>query len=399
MFNPRMVKFPNEEQIRNELKEIGVYSKGVKIMSPKALHLLLKLEGVGIKEALFLKQAMLSAGGEAAVAKGIGDLSEKETDVLLMGTIGQMNNVSKKLDGQPFKCQTISEEIRRTLDNYFKDKFTLKARGRNLKLNRPRVMGVVNVTPDSFSDGGRFLDSESAISHAKRLVKDGADIIDIGGESTRPGSDPVSAKEELKRIAPVINGIIDDVKVPISVDTCKPKVAEEVLDLGVHIINDITGLESHKMAKHIADSDAGVVIMHMQGTPRTMQKNPEYDDVVADIIRFLRSRVEAAEGIGIERESIIIDPGIGFGKTRKHNLEIISRLGEFKSLGLPILIGASRKSFIGKVLGAESDRRLSGSLAMLSLSIANGARILRVHDVKESVDAAKMTWAAVNIVT
>lgn len=395
MFNPRIVKLPNKKQIRKELKEIGVYSKGVKIMSPKAMHLLLRLEGVGIKEALFLKQAMLSAGGEAAVAEGIGGLTEKETDVLLMGTLGQIRNVSKKLAVQPFKCRTISEEIAGTLDSYFKDRFIVKARGRNLKLDRPLVMGVVNVTPDSFSDGGRFLDSESAISHARRLVNEGADVIDIGGESTRPGSDSVSAKEELKRIVPVIDGIIDDMKVPISVDTCKPEVAKEVLDMGVHIINDITGLESHKMAKHIADNEAGVVIMHMQGTPRTMQKNPKYDDVVADILRFLRSRVEAAEGIGIDRESIIIDPGIGFGKTWKHNLEIISRLSEFRSLGLPILIGASRKSFIGKVLGADPDRRLSASLAMVSMSIANGAKILRAHDVKESVGAAKMTWAAV----
>jgi len=231
------------------------------------------------------------------------------------------------------------------------------------------------------------------------MVEEGADIVDIGGESTRPGSDSISAKEELKRIAPVIEGTIDDIDVPISVDTCKPEVAKEVLNMGVHIINDITGLESHKMAKHIADNDASVVIMHMQGTPRTMQENPRYDDVVADILRLLRSRVEAAESIGIDRESIIIDPGVGFGKTWKHNLEVVSRLSEFRSLGLPILIGVSRKSFIGKVLDANLDGRLSGSLAMLSMSIVNGARILRVHDVKESVDAAKMTWAAVNSTT
>jgi dihydropteroate synthase len=260
-------------------------------------------------------------------------------------------------------------------------------------MDRPLVMGVINVTPDSFSDGGKFLDAEAAIAHAKKLVKEGADLLDIGGESSRPGSDAIPAKEELERIVPVLDGIIDDVKVPISVDTCKPQVARKVLDMGVHIINDITGLTSAKLADVVAKHGAGIVIMHMQGTPKTMQKKPRYDDVVADILRFLRERVERAEKKGIRRESIIIDPGIGFGKTAEHNLEIISRLKEFKSLGLPILVGASRKSFIGKVLDKDVDDRLSGGLAMLSMSIQNGASIVRAHDVRESVVAAKMTWA------
>ncbi|MCK4456746.1 MAG: dihydropteroate synthase [Thermoplasmata archaeon] len=263
-------------------------------------------------------------------------------------------------------------------------------------MDRPLVMGVINVTPDSFSDGGEFLDPEVAIAHAKKLVKEGADILDIGGESSRPGSDTLPAKEELERIVPVLEGIIDDVKVLISVDTCKPRVARKVLDMGVHIINDITGLTSTELAGVVARHEAGIVIMHMQGTPKTMQKSPRYGDVVADILRFLRERVKRAEKKGIRRESIIIDPGIGFGKTAEHNLEIISRLKEFKSLGLPVLVGASRKSFIGKVLDKDVDGRLSGGLAMLSMSIQNGASIVRAHDVRESADAARMTWAALN---
>jgi len=396
MFNARVVEPSTEEQVRKELKGIGVYSKGASIMTPKALHALIRLEGVGVKEAHILKQEMLSAGGEAAVAKGAVDLTRKETDVLLMGTVKQLERATRKLSMQPFECPRIAEEIEETLENYSKRTLTLKAGGRQLRIDRPLVMGVVNVTPDSFSDGGEFLDPEMAIAHAKKLVKEGADILDIGGESSRPGSDTLPAKEELERIVPVLEGIIDDVNVLISVDTCKPRVARKVLDMGAHIINDITGLTSAELAGVVARHEAGIVIMHMQGTPKTMQKSPRYDDVVADILRFLRERVKRAEKEGIRRESIIIDPGIGFGKTAEHNLEIISRLKEFKSLGLPVLVGASRKSFIGKVLDKDVDGRLSGGLAMLVMSIQNGASIVRAHDVRESVDAARMIWAALN---
>ncbi|MEE9489112.1 MAG: dihydropteroate synthase [Thermoplasmata archaeon] len=396
MFNARVVELSTEEQVRKRFRDIDVYPEGASIMTPKALHALIRLEGVGVKEAHILKQEMLSAGGEAAVAKGAVALTRKETDVLLMGTVKQLERATRKLSMQPFECPRIAEEIEETLENYSKGALTLKAGGRQLRIDRPLVMGVINVTPDSFSDGGEFLDAEVAIAHAKKLVKEGADILDIGGESSRPGSDTLPAKEELERIVPVLEGIIDDVNVLISVDTCKPRVARKVLDMGVHIINDITGLTSAELAGVVARHEAGIVIMHMQGTPKTMQKSPRYDDVVADILRFLRERVKRAEKKGIRRESIIIDPGIGFGKTAEHNLEIISRLKEFKSLGLPVLVGASRKSFIGKVLDKDVDGRLSGGLAMLSMSIQNGASIVRAHDVRESADAARMTWAALN---
>ncbi|MCJ2563504.1 MAG: dihydropteroate synthase [Candidatus Thermoplasmatota archaeon] len=396
MFNARVVELSTEEQVRKRFRDIDVYPEGASIMTPKALHALIRLEGVGVKEAHILKQEMLSAGGEAAVAKGAVALTRKETDVLLMGTVKQLERATRKLSMQPFECPRIAEEIEETLENYSKGALTLKAGGRQLRIDRPLVMGVINVTPDSFSDGGEFLDAEVAIAHAKKLVKEGADILDIGGESSRPGSDTLPAKEELERIVPVLEGIIDDVNVLISVDTCKPRVARKVLDMGVHIINDITGLTSAELAGVVARHEAGIVIMHMQGTPKTMQKSPRYDDVVADILRFLRERVKRAEKKGIRRESIIIDPGIGFGKTAEHNLEIISRLKEFKSLGLLVLVGASRKSFIGKVLDKDVDGRLSGGLAMLSMSIQNGASIVRAHDVRESADAARMTWAALN---
>jgi dihydropteroate synthase len=397
MFNARVVELSTEERVKKELKEIGVYSKGANIMAPKALHVLIRLEEVGVKEALILKQEMLSLGGEAAVAKGVSDLSVGKTDVLLMGTIKQLKMVARKLSIQPFKCPVIAEEIRGTLESYSTNAFKVRMRGDQLKIDRPLIMGVVNVTPDSFSDGGKSLEPEAAIAQARRLVEEGADLIDIGGESSRPGSDALPAKEELERIIPVLEGVIREVEVPISVDTYKPEVADKALDMGVHIINDITGLANPDLAATVAKYGAGIVIMHMQGTPRTMQRSPQYDDVVADIMRFLRERVSLAEERGIARESIMIDPGIGFGKTAEHNMEIISRLREFRSMGLPVVMGASRKSFIGKVLDREVEDRLSGGLAILSMSIQNGAAIIRTHDVKESVDAAKMTWATLSL--
>jgi dihydropteroate synthase len=396
MFNARVVELSTEDRAKKELKEMGVYPEGVDIMAPKALHVLIRLEDVGVKEALILKQEMSSLGGEAAVAKGVSDLSVEKTDVLLMATIKQLKKVARKLTIQPHNCPAIADEIGGTLESYSTSAFSLSTKGRQVRIDRPLVMGVVNVTPDSFSDGGRFLDPEAAIAQARRLVEEGADILDIGGESSRPGSEALPPKEELERIVPVLEGVVNEVKVPISVDTTKPEVAGKVLDMGVHIINDITGLGDPDLAGIVAEHGAGIVIMHMQGTPRTMQEDPRYDDVVADIMRFLRERIKLAEEKGIARASIIVDPGIGFGKTAEHNLEIISRLKEFKSIGLPVLVGASRKNFIGKVLDREVEDRLSGGLAMLSMSIQNGATVIRTHDVKESVDAARMTWAALN---
>jgi dihydropteroate synthase len=396
VFNARVVELFTEERAKKELEEMGVSPEGANIMAPKALHVLVRLEDVGAKEALILKQEMLSVGGEAAVAMGVDDLSAEKTDALLMGTVKQLKMLAKELSMKPHECPAIAEEIEGTLESYSTSEFDLGIREGQLKIDRPLVMGVVNVTPDSFSDGGKFLDPEAAIVQAKRLVEQGADLLDIGGESSRPGSDSLPAKEELERILPVIEGVVGEVRVPISVDTCKPEVAGKVLDMGAHIINDITGLADPDLAGIVAEHGAGIVIMHMQGTPSTMQKDPRYDDVVADIMRFLRERIALAEEKGIARESIMIDPGIGFGKTAEHNLEITCRLKEFKSIGLPVLIGMSRKSFIGKVLDREVEDRLSGGLAMLSMSIQNGASIIRTHDVKESVDAAKMTWAALS---
>jgi|SRR3989338_2236623 len=260
-----------------------------------------------------------------------------------------------------------------------------------LKFNRTLVMGILNVTPDSFSDGNLFLDSNEAIKHAKQMVKDGADIIDIGGESSRPGSEPVSEEEELRRVSQIIKKLKDEIKIPISIDTYKPKVAEECIKLGASIINDINGLRNEGMVKVAAKYKVPVVIMHMKGNPKTMQENPVYKDVVKEIKEFFSQQTKKARKAGIK--DIIIDPGIGFGKTTEHNLKILKNLNKFKELKCPILVGPSRKSFIGNITRLQVNERLEGTIAAISIAIMNGANIVRVHDVKECKRAAMVADA------
>ena len=243
-------------------------------------------------------------------------------------------------------------------------------------------MGIVNVTPDSFSDGGEFLDPERAIAHGRELAAEGADVLDIGGESTRPGAGSVTAEEELARVAPVIEVLARDGRPAISIDTSKVAVAESALALGAAMVNDVTALRAEPdLAGLCAERRCEVVLMHMLGDPRTMQENPVYDDVVDDIKVFLAERIEFAVSQGIEEERIWIDPGIGFGKTVEHNLELHRRLGEFRELGRPIAFGSSRKSFLGRLTGAEVDQRLGGTIASNVIAYANSASMLRVHDV------------------
>jgi dihydropteroate synthase len=247
-----------------------------------------------------------------------------------------------------------------------------------------RLMGSVNVTPDSFSDGGEFLDAEIAIAHGRELAAEGADVLDVGGESTRPGAEAVDAEAELARVGPVVEALAgaDGPGVPVSIDTSKRAVAEAALDAGATIVNDVTALRADpELAGLCADRGCDVALMHMLGDPRTMQKDPTYDDVVDDVVAFLAQRMQLAIAEGIDEERIWIDPGIGFGKTAEHNLELIRRLGEFRELGRPILFGSSRKSFIGKLTGAEVDQRLGGTIASNVIAYANGAEMLRVHDV------------------
>ncbi len=260
---------------------------------------------------------------------------------------------------------------------------------------RTVVMGILNVTPDSFYDGGRYARLEVAVQRALQMVEEGADILDIGGESTRPGSQPVSEEEELRRVLPVIEAVREQVDIPISIDTTKSRVAERALQAGACMANDISGLGfDPRMARVVAQYGALCCIMHIQGTPQTMQQNPHYDDVVRDISGYFEERLALAERAGVPREHIWLDPGIGFGKTVEHNLEILRRLRELTAFGLPLLVGTSRKSFIGRVLGdLPPEQRLEGTAATVAIAIMNGANAVRVHDVKEMVRVARMTDA------
>ena len=262
---------------------------------------------------------------------------------------------------------------------------------------RPQVMGVVNVTPDSFSDGGLFLDAERAIAHGRELAAEGADWVDIGGESTRPGAEEVPADEERRRTEPVVRALAEE-GVRVSIDTSKLAVAEAALDAGAGMVNDVTALAAEpQLADLCADRDCEVVLMHMQGTPRTMQEEPTYDDVVDDVKAFLAERLELATSRGIAEERVRLDPGIGFGKTLEHNLELLRRLGELTEIGRPIVVGTSRKSFIGKITGREVDERLGGTIASCVVAYSNGAEMLRVHDVAPVRDALLVAGAVLGV--
>jgi dihydropteroate synthase len=264
-----------------------------------------------------------------------------------------------------------------------------------LDLTRPHVMGIVNVTPDSFSDGGKYSSVDLAVQHALQLIAEGADILDIGGESTRPGADPVGLEEELRRVIPVIEALSKVTTVPISIDTYKPEVMRAAIQAGADIVNDICALREDGALEIVANSNAGVCLMHMQGIPQTMQINPQYTDVVSEVKQFLTDRVEACLAHGIASERILLDPGFGFGKTTAHNVALIQHLGSFVELGFPLLVGLSRKSVLGRIAGGDEQQRLHAGLAASVISVMKGAKIVRVHDVKATVDALKVVSAVI----
>ena len=272
----------------------------------------------------------------------------------------------------------------------------LQLKNRRLGLDHPLVMGIVNVTPDSFFDGGRFYDPQEAVAHAIRLVEEGADLLDIGAESTRPGALPVDEEEEHRRLIPVVAAVAKAVSVPISVDTSKAAVARAAIDAGAVMINDVTALHSDTtMADVVAKAGAGLVLMHMQGTPESMQRAPHYDDVVEDIARFLAERARFAMDRGVARERIVLDPGIGFGKTLAHNLDLLANLHAFLHLGFPLLVGPSRKGFIGQLTNQSVEGRAWGTAGVVALAVEHGASILRVHDVAQMKDVVSVAGAIV----
>ena len=275
---------------------------------------------------------------------------------------------------------------------------TLDCAGRPLRLDRPRVMGIVNVTPDSFSDGGEHFDAEAAVAHGLRLAEEGADILDVGGESTRPGAEGVPVEEEIRRVVPVIERLVRETTLPVSVDTWRPDVMRAAVAAGAGMVNDIRALRAEGALDAAAALGVPVVLMHMLGEPRTMQDAPAYDDVVGDVHRFLAERIFAAEMAGIPRTRLVADPGFGFGKTTAHNLALLARLERFVELGVPVLAGLSRKRSIGELTGRDDPRqRVHGSVAAHLVAAQRGAMLLRVHDVAATVDALKV-WAAVQAV-
>lgn len=374
---------------------VGVDREAIPILTSKAHSLAIRIDNLTPAICNILKQIALEIGGDCAIPKeAITGKIENPSCILLVNE-RELYKVIEKIKDQPFGIKDLAKRIEELRDKYLKNNFVLDLLRKRLFLSqRTHIMGILNLTPDSFYDGGRYLEPEKAVRQAEKMVEKGADIIDIGAESTRPGANPIPLEEELSRLLPVLQSIRPELDVPISVDTYKSEVAKRVLDMGADMINDISGLHfDPDMPGVISKFNAGCVLMHIKGKPKDMQKNPQYTDLMTEIISYLRDSLEIVKKAGIDINKTILDPGIGFGKRIEDNLVIIRRLSELKSLGRPILIGVSRKSFIGHTLELPVEDRLEGSLASAVLAIVNGASILRVHDVEETKRAVRMADA------
>jgi len=378
----RCLHITNTREAIHEMGKVGVDPTGMKLMKGKALHYNLKVEGIDPRTANLLKQEMLSVGGDAALDRRGLDCSSTSTGALLMGTEKQFEKLFSKLEQYP-DLQPFGQSLKEILRNLSRAHYTIRCRKRTFTLGKQTLlMGVLNVTPDSFSDGGIFFDKEKAIARGLKMVEEGANFIDIGGESTRPGSKPLGLDEELRRVIPVIEFLAKEVDVPISIDTYKSAVAKKAIEAGAQLINDISGLHlDPSLSQVAAKEDVPLVLMHIRGNPETMQKNIHYESLFSEIIQYLKDSIQRAESAGVASEQIIIDPGIGFGKTVEDNLLILKNLQEFKILGKPLLLGTSRKSFIGKILNADVTERLEGTLSTIVAGVLNGAHIIRCHDV------------------
>lgn len=394
-FSPRLLVLPTPGHAVRELQLVKVDSSGISEMVPKMRTLSIGLTALECRQANILKQEMLSLGGDAAVARGTVACSIDRTDCVLIGTPKQLGRLCRKLKSQPFSLPELGGELEALLARIDVVPAAWQTSRRSLSLQRPLIMGILNITPDSFSDGGRCGSPDRAVEIALQMEVDGADIIDIGGESTRPGAALVSTGEELDRIMPVIERLAGKLGCAISVDTWKSGVASATLAAGAEIINDISGFTfDTQMAAVAAASGAGVVLMHTRGTPEKMQQDTTYHDLMADVAAGLRASLAIAREAGVSEGCIAVDPGIGFGKSAAGNMEVIRRMAELSGFGLPILSGPSRKSFIGTVLGRKDPGdRLFGTAAAVALSVSHGASIIRVHDVRAMRDVADMAHA------
>jgi dihydropteroate synthase len=394
-----VIKIRNLEEAAAMFKQIGVDPYGIDAMASKSININILIEDQPCKIANIIKQEMLSVGGDAAVARGSVSCSVPVSDILIMGTIKQISALIRKIEKQPFGLNLIAGNILEILKNISKNEYVLKTCRREINLGKKTlIMGILNVTPDSFSDGGLFYSQQKAVERGLQMADEGADIIDIGGESTRPGAKSLDASVELKRVLPVIESLVKQVKIPLSIDTTKAKVAKFAMVGGAEIVNDISALHGDKeMTKTIKDAGAAVILMHMRGKPRNMQKgNLVYDNLMGEVTDYLKKSSEKALKAGIEKDRMIVDPGIGFGKTPEDNYKIIRNLYQLKELGIPVMIGSSRKSFIGRITGGEPEQRLEGTAATITAAIMNGCHIVRVHDVAAMKKVAAVTDAIVH---
>ncbi len=391
MTSPRILHL-TPEGIRDEMAGMGVHPRGIEIMEGKTSSLLIRLESLNLKAALILKQDMLSLGGEVALSGEAAGLDVPATPALIMGTPSHITRLIEKMGNQPFGLADLAASLRRLLENLSAPR-CFRVNGENLLSGGGTlVMGILNVTPDSFSDGGEYLDSDRAVSRGIQMVDEGAVIVDVGGESTRPGAPAVDTETELARVLPVIEGLVKGGVRTISIDTTKSEVARRALDVGAGIVNDISGMNHDpQMARVAAETGASIVLMHTRGTPETMQRDVSYSNLMGEVFAYLDRSVEELERAGVPRERACVDPGIGFGKLPEHNVELIARVGELKSLGTAVMVGASRKSFIGHYLHEEVGGRLEGSLAAAAAAALRGADIIRCHDVAQTVKALRIS--------
>ncbi|MES0341177.1 MAG: dihydropteroate synthase [Candidatus Humimicrobiaceae bacterium] len=389
----RALDIKNRAEGMSEFEKIGSTVAGQKIMVEKLFPLAIKVKGLKVLAINILKQEMLARGGDVVTSRDTLLETRGTTDVIIEGHQKSFKSLIPKLRMQPFGLKDLADELEIFLkdnkNNRNKKSFRIGKKKFDL-ISNTLVMGIINVTPDSFFDGGKYNHKDQAVKRISEMIADGADIIDIGGLSSRPGSKPVSLEEELERTIPVIESVSNNFDTLISIDTYRSEIALEAISAGAHMVNDISAFNMDKnMAGMVADKGVSVTLMHMQGKPEDMQKNPQYENVVDEIYEYLDGKANDAIGAGISPDKIILDPGIGFGKTLDHNLSILNKISEFSSMGYPIMVGASRKSFIGGILDLPVEDRLEGSLAAAVWSVINGANILRVHDVAETVRAVK----------
>ncbi|MDD4182608.1 MAG: dihydropteroate synthase [Candidatus Omnitrophica bacterium] len=393
----------NETAAKSLLSSVGVSREGIDILSLKCVYSAFKIEGIKSWEANIIKQHLLSLGSDSAVERS-ALVKNKKTDTIIFGSIAQLSKLCGKLKNQPFHLNEISQNLSLYLDNLSKQEFVLRARDKTIKIKEPLLCGIINLTTDSFSGDGLLVKAcgnklkDLVLKKTEAMIKDGAAMIDIGAESSRPYSHPIPEKEEIARIAPVLSAVRKNFKdVLISVDTYKLNVVKAAASEGVDIVNDITALrKSPGVINLIKKHKLGIILMHMKATPQTMQINPKYGKVTEEIISFFKERTSMLNKEKINPQQVMIDPGIGFGKTLKDNLKIINELYKFKIFGLPIFIGLSRKSFIGKITGKSTDQRLYGTIASGLIAALRGANILRVHDVKENKEALRIASSIIN---